>query len=441
MDNFKSKNKINTLALYGGNAEHEEEWPSWPRAGMSAQRAILDVLHSDRWTVSARTRKEVSYEKKFAEKFSSFIGKNYGVSCSSGSAALKIALQAIGIKPNDEVIIPSLTWVAVGSVVAQLGGIPIFTDIDSTSLTMSVEHTKSLITSKTKAIIVAHMYSSRANMPLFRSICDEHNLPLIEDGSQAHGASIEEKKIGAFGDISIFSMQQTKLLTSGEGGIALTDSPQTYSDMQQFRADGRIYGQKDSSGFTKLEDINSLLGSNLCMSEFHAAILLEGIERLDIENKHRYSNIILLKEQIADIKGISIVEDTLEPKGGKTYYKIPIVFSKEYFEGISTKLLAEILSFELNLPVDPLDTPLHKKTALMSCIKTSISDDALNKSLPDSFPLVEIAVNSIVTLPHYCLLGVEKDIRAITRALSKVSSCSSLIAKHILKGSSSDGSL
>lgn len=429
MKKTKVNNGINTLALFGGNPVHEKEWPSWPRAGMAAQRALLNVLHSDRWTVSARSRKETYYEKTFSEEFAHYIGKKHGVSCSSGSAALKIALQAIDLKNNDEVIVPNLTWVAVGSVVAHLGGIPVCSDIENDSLAMSVEFTRSLITPKTKAIIVAHMYSSRVHMKLFRELCDEHKISLIEDGSQAHGARLEGGKIGSFGDISIFSMQQTKLLTGGEGGIALTDSYDLYMKMQQLRTDGRIYGGKDSSGFYQLKSLDTVLGSNLCMSEFHAVILIEGLNRLDRENQHRRHSVKVLRELISEFEGFSILDDILEPSNGKTYYKLALTFSEEIFEKIPAPLMAEILSCELNLPVETLDTPLSYRKELTTYIKRKIS------SMPqDDFSKTNKVIKHTITLPHYCLLGVDKDLHAITKALRKVLSCAKYLRNEVVNG-------
>lgn len=415
----------NQLALMGGQSVHEKEWPAWPRAGMLAQRAVLDVLHSQRWTITARTLRAQCYERQFGEEFTRYIGRSYGVPCSSGSAALTIALQACGIGPGDEVIVPGLTWVACASAVTHLGAIPIFVDIDPSSLCIAPLAVAAAVGPATKAIMAVHMYSSRVDIESLMAICNQHGLVLIEDASQSHGAMLGSRRTGSFGLISVFSFQQTKLLTSGEGGIALTDDVEIYVRLQKLRADGRIYEKNEpDAGFHDLVDQGGLLGRNLCLTEFQAAILLEGLQRLDRENAHRMEMAMQLASKLAALGDIQLVCDGLSQPDGATFYKVVLRFSREEELSIGTETLARALTSELNLPVEPLDMPLDRHplySPLCSPLVTR-SVDGSEPWNPRRFRLPSAldAWNSCVAMPHQCLLGGIRDVEAIVIALEKI---------------------
>jgi len=413
------------LALLGGQPVHEKEWPAWPRAGMVAQRAVLDVLHSQRWTITARTQRAQCYEQQFGEMFAGYVGRRYGVPCSSGSSALSIALQSCGIGPGDEVIVPGMTWVACASAVAHLGAVPILVDISPSSLCMDPHAVAAAVGPATKAIMAVHMYSSRSDIESLMKICHQYGLILIEDASQAHGAMLGGRRTGSFGLVSVFSFQQTKLLTSGEGGIALTDDADIYDRLQKLRADGRIYGKGEvGAGFYDLADPGDLMGRNLCLSEFQAAILLEGLQRLDRENAHRKEMVAELADGLSALGDIELVRDSLPPPSGATFYKIVLRFTGEAELSVGPENLARALAAELNLPVEPLDRPLDRNP-LYSPLSIPLISRVVGggeRWNPRRFKLsaaVE-AWNSCIVLPHQCLLGGKQDVEAIVTAMGKV---------------------
>jgi len=421
----KAKTTVEQLALFGGQPVHEREWPAWPRAGMSAQRAVLDVLHSQKWTVTARTRTASSYERQFAEAFAESVGRRHGVPTSSGSAALTIALQALDIGPGDEVIVPGMTWVACASAVAHLGAVPVLVDINPQSLCMDPIQVEAAIGPRTKVLLAVHMYSSRANMRQLLAICAKHNILLVEDGSQAHGAYLDEGKVGSFGIVSVFSFQQTKLLTAGEGGIAVTDAPDIYDRLQKLRADGRLYqDEPDRTGFYDLADVGGMLGRNLCLSEFHAAILLEGLRRLSRENAHRAWMADELATRLAQWGGVELVSAPLSPKKGATFYKIPLRLQDEALLTIGPRKLAEALSAELQLPVEPLDRPLSDHPLYRPLASPLVARvPGLGEQVdPTRFalPAAWEAWDQCVGLPHPCLLGGLPEVEAIVDALKKI---------------------
>ncbi len=397
----------------------------WPRAGMAAQRAVLDVLHSGRWTVSAQSQRAECYERSFGETFKNFVGRRFGVPCASGTAALSIALQALDIGPGDEVVVPGMTWVACASAVVYLGALPVLVDIDAQSLCLSPEAVEQAIGPATKAILAVHMYSSRANLDRLQAICDRHGVALIEDASQAHGGRLESRRIGTFGLVSVFSFQQTKLLTCGEGGVVLTDDPTLYDRLQQLRADGRIYAdQVVAQHFHGLLEKGDFMGRNLCLSDFQAAILLEGLERLDRENEHRRSMAAILDDQLQRLGGITLVRDHLEPANGRTFYKIPLIFHDKEMLKLGPERIARAMTAELHLPVSPLDRPLNVHPLYRPGsipLVARIPDLARNcDPMRFSLPIATDAWHRCVALPHPCLLGGEPEIKSIVLSLRKI---------------------
>lgn len=409
-------------ALLDGAPIRYRQWPKWPRADATTQRNLLDVLHSTKWTISGQSDRTVSYEQRFAQAFADYCGRKFCVPCGNGTAALTIALQSLGIGPGDEVIVPGLTWVACASAVCHVGAIPILADIDPATLCISPASVRSLITSRTAAIMMVHLYSALAPIAQLRELAANAGLALIEDASQAHGAKTQGYRTGTFGDVSTFSMQQSKLLTSGEGGACLTDDPAHYRRMQQFRADGR--GLAGSDGYEPYREIvpyGEVLGRNLCLSEFHAAILLDRLGGLDVENKHRHRNFVQLTELLNGLPGVVAItgSDADEP----THYKVCLRFERELLGGLSMAVLARALTEELSLPVEPLDAPLNANPLYRPLLSPQIGRLASAAELydPKRFDLPEAtaAAQCCLTLPHWSLLGERSDLEDIVNALSK----------------------
>jgi L-glutamine:scyllo-inosose aminotransferase/L-glutamine:2-deoxy-scyllo-inosose/3-amino-2,3-dideoxy-scyllo-inosose aminotransferase len=298
---------------------------------------------------------------------------------------------------------------------------------------MAPEAVEAAITPATKAVLAVHMYASRADVGRLQNICGERGLLLIEDASQAHGASLPEGVIGSFGIISIFSFQQTKLLTAGEGGIAVTDDPGLFEKLQKFRADGRIYGDEPlDGGFYDLSDVGGVLGRNLCMSEFHAAILIEGMQRLDRENGHRAAMADELSARLAAAGGVAIVRDALAKPEGGTFYKIPLRIDDEALLGLGPALVSRALSAELNLAVVNLDLPLDRNPLYQPLTSPLIvrTPGLADRVDPRSFqlPNAVAAWSRCVALPHECLLGGLREVDAIAAAVAKLRAQASRLA-------------
>lgn len=410
------------LALLGGKSIRSNSWPKWPRADIGTERYLLDVLHSGRWAISGMNNGKDLYERQFSDAFARYEGVNYCVPVCNGSASLVIALQALGVDYGSEVLVPGLVWVACASTVARIGAIPILVDIEPETLCMSVQAAREAITERTKAIMLVHLYCGMGDLDAFMGLSNETRLPILEDCSQAHGGSWNGKRVGSFGSIGAFSTQDSKMLTSGEGGITVTDDYDLYSKLQQFRGDGRSYRSGHvEMGHPHLEEVGAVQGHNYCMSEFQAAILLDRLSHLDEENRIRESNAEYLQKQLAEIGDITPVR-RLPQVTTATYYHFCVRLNREAFCGLDIEIIRQALMAELNIYMEPVDDPLNKNPIYNPLRSNRTSPEHRQALNPSRFelPNARKAREECLTFPHFALLGDKKDMDDIASAFGKV---------------------
>jgi dTDP-4-amino-4,6-dideoxygalactose transaminase len=201
--------------------------------------------------------KVLEFEKAFAE----FTGTKHAVAVNTGTAALHSAVMAVGVKRDDEVILPSFTFVATAEAVALSGGRPVFVDIDPKTYNLSPEAVEKAITTKTKAILPVDLYGFSADMKPLREIADKHSLGLVEDAAQAHGATYAGKPAGSFADAACWSLYASKNMMAGEGGVITTNSDKIDETLRMIRTHGE-----------KTKYASEMLGNNYRMLELQAAI-------------------------------------------------------------------------------------------------------------------------------------------------------------------------
>jgi 8-amino-3,8-dideoxy-alpha-D-manno-octulosonate transaminase len=246
---------------------------------------------------------------------------------SSGTAAVSIALASAGIGAGDEVIMPTFTFVASFEAIMALGAIPVLVEIDDT-LTLDPKAAKEAITKNTKAIMPVHMCGSMARLDELKEICETYNLTLIEDSSQATGATYKGKPLGSIGDIGCLSLDYVKIITCGEGGAVLTNNEDYYIKSDHFSDHGH-----DHVGSDRGAEEHPFLGYNFRISELHAAVGLAQIRRLDefIEiQKRNYTIIRNELEQIPDVVFRTV------PEGGEESYSFLSFFLPDL--GIARKV-------------------------------------------------------------------------------------------------------
>jgi perosamine synthetase len=223
------------------------------------------------------------YIDKFEADFANFCGVKHAVSTANGTVAIHLALVALGIKEGDEVIVPDFSFIATANAVKHSGATPIFVDIDPYNLCISVESIKQKITPKTKAIIPVHMYGHPADMPAINALAKEHNLIVIEDAAEAHGSSINGKRVGSWGDCATFSFYGNKNITSGEGGMITTNSDELNERLRYLR---------DHAMSKEKRYWHKEIGYNYRMTNLQAALGVAQLERADeliLKRKEIYS--------------------------------------------------------------------------------------------------------------------------------------------------------
>lgn len=230
---------------------------------------------------------------------------------SSGTAAVSIALASAGIGAGDEVIMPCFTFVASFEAIMMLGAIPILVDIDDT-LTLNPHAVEKAITPKTKAIMPVHMCGSMANLDALQDICKRHNLLLIEDSSQATGATYKGKPLGSIGDLGCLSLDFVKIVTSGEGGVVLTNNEKFYKNSDHFSDHGH-----DHVGNDRGAESHPFLGYNFRISELHAAVGLAQLRRLDEFVSIQKKNYTIIRNELSKIDAVTF---RTVPEGGEESY-------------------------------------------------------------------------------------------------------------------------
>lgn len=226
----------------------------------------------------------------FEEEFSKHVGGRHCVAMNSGTSALHLGFIAGGIKPGDEVIVPSFSFAATANSVVLAGGVPVFADIDPKTFNIDPTHVESLITKKTKAIMPVHLYGHIAAMDELNAIAAKHNLIVFEDAAQGHLASLNGKNSGEFSKVASFSFYPTKNMTSGEGGMCVTDSAEVARMLKLLRNQGQEIRYK-----------NEVVGFNTRMTDIHAAIGRVQLSKLPGWTKKRQENAAYLNANLKNV--------------------------------------------------------------------------------------------------------------------------------------------
>ncbi|HVV02548.1 MAG TPA: DegT/DnrJ/EryC1/StrS family aminotransferase [Verrucomicrobiae bacterium] len=281
----RGKASRSQLAIHGGPKAVRNKLQGWPHFDEKAIASVEEVLRSGKvnyWT----GRKGMEFERRFAE----WQGSKYAISVATGTAALHVALNALGIGPGDEVIVPSYTFIATSFSVVQAGAIPRFADVNLDDHCISIESAEELVNERTKAIMPVHLYGNVCDMDKINAFAKKHHLFVIEDNAEAFGGSYRGRKTGTLGKIAGCSFCQNKTFTTGgEGGMVTTDDEDLAWSARSFRDHG--YDVKQRLSLLELEQklpyIHNMVGWNYRMTEMQSAIGLAELDRMDTWNMPR----------------------------------------------------------------------------------------------------------------------------------------------------------
>jgi perosamine synthetase len=239
---------------------------SKPYIGPREKELVLEALDSG-WVSSIG-----KFIDEFEVNFARYCGTKYALAVSNGTTGLHLALAALGLQPGDEVIIPDLTFVATANAVAYTGATPILADVDPDTLCLDPASVRSLITSRTRAIMPVHLYGHPADMDALSEIADAHGVAIIEDAAEAHGAEYKGRRVGGFGKCGVFSFYGNKVITTGEGGMLTTDDGEFYQRARRLR---------DHAMSPQRRYFHEERGFNYRITNLQAALGVAQLERID----------------------------------------------------------------------------------------------------------------------------------------------------------------
>lgn len=396
---------MSTLALLGGQPIRTQPFARWPIYGKEEEEYLIQCLHENRWAVGKRT----GIINQFEEKFAAYHQAKKSVACTNCTQALEILLAVHGIEPNDEVIVPAYTFIATASAVAKVGAHPIFADINPDTLLIDPRSVEALITDRTRAIIAVHFAGQFADMEALSRIARSHNLTLIEDSAQAHGAKWKGVYPGHYAPAA-FSFQYSKNMTAGEGGIIISNNETLIEKCWKYIWHGR---KKGGLWYEHFETT-----SNYRLTEWSAAVLLAQLERLESQNQKRMVNANYLTESLNQDHYLfpCLVDSRVEihPR-----HLFPMRINRDIFGSIPKETLVKALAAE-GLPIMPgYKFPLYKNPAfqngkygLPGSQKKDYTDICLHST--------EEACKNTIWIIHHTLLGTIQDMNDIVSGIQKV---------------------
>ena len=358
---------------------------------------------------------------EFEQRFADYVGVKYGLGVCNGTTAIQAALFAVGVKPCDEVIVPSFTfWASAGPIIAN-GAFPVFVDVDKATHNILPESIEKRITQKTKAILIVHVWGNPCDMDAIMAIAKKHRLRVVEDCSHAHGATYKGKRVGSFGDVGCFSMQGSKVLSAGEGGMLVTNDRECFERATALGHYERCKGLGEQSEYAKYKLTG--FGFKHRIAPVSVAIADANLDRLDELNEIRYRNGKRLEELLS---ALDFIKFPKEYKGAKRVFAYHYAtYHAERLKGLKLSTLLTALAAEGvacgscgygKLHLSPL---YNKEGAFAAEFPFTVPDfpkDLKNSDLPHTEKLAQTA---FLAAPRFEVAS-EEDLVAYYNAYRKV---------------------
>ncbi len=344
---------MSTPALFGGSPVFEQplEYRSfWPPLDEGTAARLQELYYSRQWTAFDAA------EPAFAREFAAYHNARYGIFTVNGTVTLQCALEAYGIGPGDEVIVPPLTWYATAIAVRHVGACPVFVDITPDTLCIDPQKVERAITPRTKAIIPVHTYGSMVDMGRIMDIAKRHHLRVIEDCAHMHGGVWDGKGVGSIGDVGSFSFQYTKTMSSGEGGICITNDAEIADRI--FRAKQIGYGSGEVPRQAKSGPPPGLLCYNFRATAFHPVILQEQLRSLDARLERYRKAVSYLEQRLRESTRIRFQVPT--PKAQRQgRFGWVMIFDDERYRDIPIEMIQKAIAAE-GLPLFRAEGPIYR---------------------------------------------------------------------------------
>ncbi len=400
-------------ALLGGPKIRSEKFPSWPVSGELEERALIETLRSGRWY-----RGNGQQTKKFEDAYRQLTGAKYCLATANGTSALYVSLNALGIEPGDEVIVPPYTFIATINVVLRQHALPVFVDTNIDTFQIDAKKIEAAISPRTKAIMPVHLGGSASDLDTILSLSRKHDIPVIEDACQAHLAEWRGRKVGTYGKAGCFSFQASKNLTSGEGGAILTDDEGLYERCYTFHNNGS--GLKAPDG----NFAYSGTGDNRRMVEMEAVLLLQQMTRLEEQSKRRTANALYLTSLLKEIPGIMPAQ-MHDGCTRNAYHLYMFRYRGADFGGLPRTTFLKALAAE-GIPASRGYSPLNKEPFLKAALESRsyqklFPEDVLrNWNDRNECPANNQLCEEAVWFTQNMFLGRRSDMDQIAEAIRKI---------------------
>ena len=397
------------LAISGGEPIKKTPFPAWPQYDEKEKQALMEVLVSRIWWRTPGT-----FTLQFEREFAAYHQAKHGVAVTNGTAALEVALAALGVGAGDEVIVPDFTFIATASAVLFTGALPVLVDVTPDTYCIDPVQVEKAISPRTKAVIAVHMGGHPADLDRLLQISRMHNLALLEDSAHAHCTEWKGVKIGAMGDIGTFSFQASKLMTAGEGGMIITNRDDLEMRARSIHDCGRLPGEWFYSHY--------MYGSNYRLSEWQGAVLSQQLTRLDDQAARRTQNTNFLDKVLPEIEGITPQKQ--DPRCTRNgHYAYIFHYDKAAFQGLPVTKFIQAFNKE-GIPTQASYPPVHDLDVFQNgeYRKRLAPEQAQQEHafLKASFPNTMRAAWETVWLPQPVLLGNQEEMGQVVEAIRKI---------------------
>ena len=362
-----------------------------PYLGKEEAQSAYDTILTNWVTQGPRVQ-------EFEEKFAVYVGSKYAVALSNCTTALHLSMIVAGIKEGDEVICPSMSYIATANSIKYVGAIPVFAEVQTDTYNIDAIHAEKLITPKTKAILIVHQIGLPADIDAFKGLCKKHNLKLIEDAACAAGSSYKGSKIGSHSDLVCFSFHPRKVITTGDGGMITTNNEEYYNRLKLLRQHGMSVNDRvRHNSTTVIMEDHLEVGYNYRLTDIQAAVGIKQLERLDwiIEERRKIAH----KYQEA-FSNIDFIRLPLEPKGYFTNWQSYVLYLKPHCPVKRNELMQLLLDKSISTRRGVMTT--HRETAYKNhklVVPLPISEDTNDNSivLPLYVPMNDDEVNYVIS--------------------------------------------
>jgi dTDP-4-amino-4,6-dideoxygalactose transaminase len=414
------------LAVGGGAPVRSEPFPQWPQPTEQDVDAVCAVIRSGQWHRISRGQSGETKARQFEKAFAAYQGAGYGLAVSSGTAAVEVALRAVGIEPGDEVVMPAHSFMATASAALMVGGIPVFVDIDPRTYNIDPAKIEQAITPATRAIVPVHFGGLPCDMDSVLSIAETHDLAVVEDACHGHGGRWRDKGLGTIGDIGAFSIGDGKNLAVGEGGVIPCNDEALWARAVYLHdawggGIGKPFRDVQERGFP-------LLSWNYRITEIQSALALSLLKRLESQSATRWENARYLDERLSAIGGVRPMRtDSFVTRNALHIYMFQ--YTGEGFAGLSRGQFLKALQAE-GIPVSGGYTRTLYQHPLFTDPESDLNKGKLSAfrsydRIPDyrnvRCPEAErLCHEETAWIPHRVLLGTTKDMDDVIQAIWKI---------------------